>query len=247
MITFHRCFIDDEHIIFFEPTVSDILQSGFTEPPGGNQYSNRTAYSYHIYCAPTDSNGDPTKLKICELIDDFFFDEKMKDHKRIKSGSMMTEFGAMQGTTTAIEDINFLLNKADENIQSWSYWQYKFNADLTTASQTGAESFYLFDGTLDQPKVRALSRTYAQAVSGTPTTHQFDPITARFDLTYDISTTATNRTTVIYYNQEYYYPDGISVTVTPNNIVNVEQTDRYILVTHNAGSTGSIDVSIKSG
>ena len=68
----------------------------------------------------------------------------------------MTEFGALRGTPTGIESLNYLLDKADSQIQSWAYWQFKFYEDITTASQDGAESFYV-NGTLDTSKVGFIS------------------------------------------------------------------------------------------
>jgi predicted negative regulator of RcsB-dependent stress response len=49
----------------------------------------------------------------------------------------------------------------------WSYWQFKKYQDLTTAaSPATTESFYTDDGELEMNKVRALSRSYAQAIAG---------------------------------------------------------------------------------
>ncbi len=49
----------------------------------------------------------------------------------------------------------------------WSYWQFKKYQDLTTAaSPATTESFYNEDGELEINKVRALSRSYAQAIAG---------------------------------------------------------------------------------
>ena len=56
--------VDDKHMIFFEPVtwgmflngnitgnVHKLLSSGYTEPPGGKVYSNRSVFSFHYYCA----------------------------------------------------------------------------------------------------------------------------------------------------------------------------------------------------
>jgi endoglycosylceramidase len=83
------------------------------------------------------------------------------------------------------------LEQADKHIQSWAYWQFKFFQDLTTASAAGGESFYLGNGTLDAQKVRALSRTYAQAIAGVPSVHSFDPLSSNFTLAYTINTVWT--------------------------------------------------------
>jgi hypothetical protein len=49
----------------------------------------------------------------------------------------------------------------------WSYWQFKKYQDLTTTTRPAtAESFYTEDGQLEINKVRALSRSYGQAIAG---------------------------------------------------------------------------------
>jgi endoglycosylceramidase len=60
----------------------------------------------------------------------------------------------------------FCLN-AIFSLIGWSYWQFKKFQDLTTAaSPATTESFYTEDGELEINKVRALSRSYAQAIAG---------------------------------------------------------------------------------
>ena len=148
--------IDDEHIIFFESAVSDITPCGFTEGPGGPAYDDRQAYSYHVYCAPTDEDGDPTNPKFCNDTLRFVFDVKQRDRNSLALAGFMTEFGALKGVPAGVDVLNTLTNLADSRIQSWAYWQYKFFADLTTASADGAESFYI-DGELDTLKVSSVS------------------------------------------------------------------------------------------
>ena len=69
--------VDDDHILFFEKsTVNIIGSSGFDSGPGGPNYNDRQAYSYHIYCGSTDENGDPYDVAQCdgeEIIFFFFF------------------------------------------------------------------------------------------------------------------------------------------------------------------------------
>ncbi len=55
----------------------------------------------------------------------------------------------------------------------WSYWQFKKYQDITTTTRPAtAESFYTEDGQLEINKVRALSRSYAQAIAGIIIIHQ---------------------------------------------------------------------------
>jgi endoglycosylceramidase len=45
---------DNDTIIFYERTVSDLSESGLPSGPGGDGYNSKQVFSYHIYCAPTD-------------------------------------------------------------------------------------------------------------------------------------------------------------------------------------------------
>jgi len=235
--------IDNDHIIFYEAAVSDITPAGFTEGPGGPSYNNRQAYSYHVYCAPTDSDGDPTKPVFCNDTLDITFHVKQDDLRHQGVAGFMTEFGALKGTTTGIESLNYLMDLADKKIQSWAYWQYKYYADITTASSDGAESFYV-NGVLDTGKVKALSRTYAPIIAGNPTKHEFNPETEEFILDFIIDTTISPCTTEIFANQDYYYSNGMNIDVS-DNLVIASQVGNSILF--NCTGTGRASIKITNG
>jgi endoglycosylceramidase len=60
--------VDDDKIIFFEPTVTDevfLAYLGLTQVPGGSVYNNRSVLSYHVYCGLTNPNGDPYFRPLC--------------------------------------------------------------------------------------------------------------------------------------------------------------------------------------
>ena len=63
--------------------------------------------------------------------------------------------------------------------------QFKLFQDLTTAGPT--ESLYDQNGNLEIAKVKALSRTYAQAIAGVPISMIFDPNTSHFHLSYQVT------------------------------------------------------------
>jgi endoglycosylceramidase len=124
---------DEDHIVFFEHSLADIAgRSGFKEGPGGPSYNNRQALSYHIYCAPGNSSGNPRNLAECDAEDQFPFEMSLEDVKRFGCGGFMTEFGAMGQTSIVEKNLDFLLGLADSRLQSWTYWQYKYFKDLTT-------------------------------------------------------------------------------------------------------------------
>lgn len=76
---------------------------------------------------------------------------------------MMSEFGACMDSDACVTEINQVADVSDEYLASWAYWEFKTYEDLTTSAGTHSEGFYNFDGTLQQVKVKALSRTYVKA------------------------------------------------------------------------------------
>eukprot|EP01118_Nematostelium_gracile_P005547 TRINITY_DN1761_c0_g1_i1.p1 TRINITY_DN1761_c0_g1~~TRINITY_DN1761_c0_g1_i1.p1 ORF type:complete len:423 (+),score=83.55 TRINITY_DN1761_c0_g1_i1:140-1408(+) len=203
---------DDDHVIFFEQALTDVLGvNGFSEGPGGKQYNDRQCYSYHIYCVPTDSQGNPSNAVVCDGIDAVMYALDDLNIQRLGCGSFMTEFGAVQNGSNSVSDIETLATVADTLFQSWSYWQYKYFADLTTAGS--GESFFDEQGNLIAEKVKALSRTYAQAIAGVPVLMEFIPQNSDFTLSYYVNT-SISEPTVVYLNEDWYYPNGAQVTVT---------------------------------
>merc|ERR1712216_484396 len=116
-------------------------------------------------------------------------------------GSFMTEFGAIDQDTPELEQIAYLLKLADLKFQSWTYWQFKYFQDITTASSL--ESLYDAEGNLERPKVKLLTRTYPQAIAGTPLDMVFDNDTGSFNFTYVVNGEAQGNTE-IYTNKEYW-------------------------------------------
>jgi len=155
------------------------------------------------------------------------------DIKRLGCGSFMTEFGAEVNTTLDVEDLEFLVAASDYYLQSWTYWQFKWYQDITTAGS--GEAFYDSEGNFESNKVKALSRTYAQAISGIPTFMSFDPSTSNFQLTYNMNTTI-QYPTIIYLNEAWYYPNGYTVAISPASAA-----------TWKSGGKNSILISAVSG
>jgi len=211
---------------FFEPCVADLLQSGLSEGPGGVDYNNRQVFSYHVYCVDVTKQGDPKSDVACDLDDALLISLRYEEAKKKKFGGMMlTEFGAISNSTEGAKEINRITGLADEFLQSWSYWQFKKYQDLTTAaSPATTESFYTEDGELEMNKVRALSRSYAQAIAGQPLSMIFDPRTARFQLVFIVNTDI-HQPTIIYINEELNYPQGCDINVAPVNSLTWNSTD----------------------
>lgn len=59
--------------------------------------------------------------------------------------------------------------------------------------------------------VHAYTCMCLQAVSGTYTSQQFDPVTSDFALSFAANTTLYSQPTLIYLNEKLYYPNGYVV------------------------------------
>eukprot|EP01036_Dinobryon_divergens_P030515 gene30515-39769_t len=95
--------VDDEKIIFFEGLTIDYWPNGFSEGPGGAEYSDRQALAYHIYC--------PLKEKGCSSLNEKFLSLRREDAARIGSGMIMTEDGEDGGRVAAVMDGESLYNE----------------------------------------------------------------------------------------------------------------------------------------
>jgi len=233
---------DNNHIIFYEKATTDIIgASGFTVGPGGRAYNDRQAYSYHVYCSPTDREGDPRNIIVCAGEDFVEYEIAVNDARRLGGGSFMTEFGALGNLTSSIEDIDWITDAADSFFQSWTYWQFKYFADLTT-SGTG-EGFYNKDGVLEENKLKALSRAYPRAIAGTPEYFSFEPRNAEFKLEYRIDTGIT-QATEIYLNEKYWYPKGYSVTLNPTTTVTWSSGGTNNVLIHASGVRNNTLVTV---
>lgn len=153
--------VDNETIIFFEYPTSDEVPfiSSFHGTPGGPAYMDRQMLSYHIYTTP---EGDPTSLPFALVASKLLFTHAAKFMNEEKLGGFMTEFGAISGLTkVGNEVIRIILDQADQRVDSWSYWQYKYYNDYTTAARPSqCEGFFDADGNLITAKVKELARPY---------------------------------------------------------------------------------------
>eukprot|EP00947_MAST-08B_sp_MAST-8B-sp1_P002435 g2435.t1 len=200
--------VDPDAICFFEPTPfpdtfpanipleGGVHAAGFTAGPAPDDPTHQ-ALSYHIYtCGFASSscgrNGDPPSYH--DPTADSFASSAVRtrtaDRDRLGKGGgrggggiFITEFGACSGAANCLGEIERVTSRADAALQSWAYWQFKYNDDLTTVSGP-IEGVYDTDGKLQVDKVAALSRTYAPVIAGTPTVMRFDPATAAFRLQY---------------------------------------------------------------
>lgn len=196
--------------ILYEATVPPKLH-GPVFPAWAIENDTQQGLAYHIYCAPGDADS-PLAAALCKATLALYYDTYfpfLRDNKGL--AGFMTEFGAVGGNAGELEHLNMLLETADDNLQSWAYWMLKKFGDFTTANK--AESLYNDRGELETVKLKALSRTYAQAIAGKPLKMSFDPNTGNFSL--DFNATVTSAPTEIYFNEVLHYPNGYVAEYEP--------------------------------
>ncbi|CAM6081915.1 unnamed protein product [Calypogeia fissa] len=71
--------VDKERILFFETITFDNFRCGWSTVPGGVEWQNKTVLSYHYYTPPNFSAKQA-------------FAQRSRESKRLKCGSMLTEF-----------------------------------------------------------------------------------------------------------------------------------------------------------
>jgi endoglycosylceramidase len=164
--------IDDRHIIFFEPVTWDnIFPTGFSEPPGGPSYANRSIFSYHYY-SPPDVTAQSTIYS------------SFKDSRFLNVGGMLTELAIQKDGAFPKSSVK-AFKSCDRYRQSWILWTYKpFFPAPPNATSTGC--VYYPNGTAIPDVVGNMTRTYPQAVAGKTISFTFTPLSGQFYLEYNI-------------------------------------------------------------
>ena len=169
----------------------------------------------HSYCCQLNpficADGEPDISKMQECRDWHYkrVSVRIDDAERYGLPLFISEFGACLNSTSCVGEITALADVCDEFLTGWAYWQLKNFADLTTSAGTGSEGFYNNDGTLQDGKVKALTRTYLTATQGTLKSMQFSTETSNFESRFDVNTNI-KLPSVLYYNKHYWYPNGIN-------------------------------------
>jgi len=203
--------VDNNTIIFFEPQLSDVISVSFTETPGGPEYNDRQAFSYHVYCPTVEPSGDPKNAAICAAADKQIANIRWNAANKLGVPGLLSEFGAVSDSEKGVGEINRVAALADSQLHSWAYWQFKFYDDFTTGDRPGTvESFYNADGSLRSAKVKALARSYAYATCGVPVSQSFTPENGKFVFSWKASDNCQGKNTEIYLSEEYYYSKGFS-------------------------------------
>jgi endoglycosylceramidase len=175
--------IDPHNIVWWEPqqfSGGQPIDTFFTAPKGERQLG----LSWHNYCPQVffESQGIPVgDTEKC-----WSFSRNRQRHalaqaREMKAVPLMTEWGA----TDNVRALEIDAAVADRHLMGWTHWAYKRWRDPTTADDD--QGLFRDDrrpGTVKRAKVRALVRTYAQAIAGRPLTMSFDTDDGSFRFRY---------------------------------------------------------------
>ena len=215
--------VDEEAVIFFEPVTwgmifdGKISGSGYEQVPGGDDYKDRSVFSYHYYCNSFSPNWRdyPHRQKfICDkTIGPLVFKAVKKDLEKFGGAAMMTE-GMACDDDHQEECIN-VANMLDEHL--FSFTDY--------GSSQGA--------TLEPSEIQQATwaRTYTRATAGIPKKMKFDITsdTKDFEFCYDLDTSIDGVTEVFASTHFHYTGEGGAKVVVEGDVKQVESGDNDLL------------------
>ncbi|KAJ3326920.1 hypothetical protein HDU76_012527 [Blyttiomyces sp. JEL0837] len=193
--------VDKETLILFESdTFDNKLPIPFSAVPGGN--ASNTVFAYHYYNS------------VANMTYSDFLTYRLADAKRLNNvGTFMTETNWETGIRATDIDPTFIskLDVAEQNLQSYTLWNYKLYDDRT------GPSFGLFapNGTFNTELATITARSYAPIVAGTTVSSHFDSATKFYNLTYTVDPKVATGSTQIFLNQNLVYVKGFNVSVLP--------------------------------
>jgi endoglycosylceramidase len=213
--------IDDDYLMMFEPMpFPDLLpifmfkfRGSFSEPPLNKNYNDKQMFNYHSYCCSYGfsvcATGEPLldKAEYCRNNHFEMVQYANKIANKFNIGSIISEFGACFNTQACYNEISSLADAADQYLTSWAYWMYKPFNDFTTSCIDDKEGLFEKDGTIQEFKVKALTRTYVHAFQGDSISMKFDTESKYFITKFNLNP-KIKEPTVIYLNKNMNYPNG---------------------------------------
>ena len=198
--------VDDQSIIFFEHPLTDAELDAVHGSPGGPDYNDRQILSYHVYAI---GMGDPQSTKVVNSAASKLYGRVYQRLDRENLTGFLTEFGAISGLTQPGNDhIKYVLDLADNRMQSWSYWQYKYYEDYTTAARPSVcEGFFDDKGNVITEKIRVLSRPYVQ-LSSLPILEMRVSTTYALSVTFKKDSSNKKGLVKLYLNEDLHFTEG---------------------------------------
>ena len=205
-------------------TEAVVWHLGFTKPPGGEIGSANHVLNDHTYCCQLGANvcaatGEPSAADAPRCLDlhEKRIGTRDQDARKLGIPLIMSEFGACMDGQSCVTEVTQVTDVADQHLAGWAYWEFKTYKDLTTSAGTRSEGFYNFDGTLQEPKVKALTRSYVKAAQGTTKSMNFDTETGHFEAIVQLDL-SIEKPTLIHAHQDAtvdysWYPYGINVNI----------------------------------
>jgi endoglycosylceramidase len=206
--------VDNTTLIFYEPVTWGVwfngtgtFGTGFDTVPGGPAFVNKSVLSWHYYCwllGTGKAESRPYKFiqrLFCDgILGTSVFNNVVRDVKKTGGSSFMTEFGICETNTkynksTGNIECNYVMDMADEFLQSWAYW------DLWIYFTPG--------GAVNWTAADAFIRPYARATAGIPKSMKFDIESRIFRLDYEADPKIKAPTVI--FIPKFKYPKGISV------------------------------------
>lgn len=245
-----------EQIIFFEPVTFDLFSQfgeiinsvGFDDTPGGPQANAVQVLNDHVYCCAAGPDicktGEPL-LKDKDLCKSFInrkVEQRSKDAARLGVGLIFTEFGSCTDSDNCMAELKSVTDACDSHLVGWAYWMFKGFGDYTTTGSF-TEGMYNQDGSLQQNKLKHLSRTYITAYQGVPQSISFDDSTGSFKAVYQVDP-RIKASTELYFNAALYYPNGYAYTIenSAGLAYKVEATDHLLSVTFPEGQKSTTTI-----
>jgi endoglycosylceramidase len=233
---------DPTHLVAYEGNYS--TDSGVPNHIGSMDFPN-LVLNFHDYCFLHVPNGPepPDFASVCGPLESYVFTQHAEERANDAApaqprgpAELLTEFGA----TTDTADLARITADADANLVGWTYWQW-INYD----DPTGSHSSALWPPRSATPsQLDVLSRTYATAVAGVPTSMSFEPATGAFSLRYRADT-GVKAPTVIVVPVSTHYPNGYCARVSGGSVVSAADAPR--LDVRSSGAVATVGVVLTAG
>ncbi len=175
--------------------------------------------AFHVYClVGTDGDGPdtPFQIELCKLDDNFTLSQRNDDLLRLQTAGIVTEFGAVNGVPTGLNEVRRVANAMDAMTPpiSWCFWDH--NEPRTEIYK------------------KELSRSYAIATPGLLLSQSFNVTTSKFQCSFILQSAQPNDSNILelFLSKKYYYPNGFTMSTMPEKIgtiVSIEN-DSYVKI-----------------
>ncbi|KAJ3084680.1 hypothetical protein HDU99_007296 [Rhizoclosmatium hyalinum] len=166
--------VDPNAIIHFEPATLIQKSAGFTNTPGGKDFSNKSVFNFHYYADAQRENGlnDTLGYRIDSAIS-------------LNCGAFLGEFEMGYNSGKNLDSIRQTFQAADLHLISATGWEYKEYIPKGVMVMTGTNNGLVDStGSVREDFAKVFSRPYAHAIAGIPTGMAFDDGSKIFTLNF---------------------------------------------------------------